>query len=84
MLEHEAGLSPDMDGVAPIEAAPDTCGNGHLRSTNYNGYCYCQVCCGGTWSYVWYIVNGTKYWLMCNGGSVVVNCSGRRVTVACA
>ncbi|TDA69146.1 hypothetical protein E0765_01640 [Sulfuricurvum sp. IAE1] len=84
MIEHESGLSPTMDGAVSAEASPASCLDGHLRSNNYNGYCYCQVCCGGTWQYVWYIVDGKKYWLMCNGGSVRVNCNGRQLIVSCA
>jgi hypothetical protein len=73
----------DGSGEALLPQDVDTCADGHLGSTMYNGICYCVICCGGKWWYVNYVIGGTTYTLRCNGGSANVGCNGRTYLVSC-
>ena len=85
------GKSPPFDGFLDEDGTPRLddvaaaarCGTSHIRRKVVNGVCYCQMCCGGTWYFFYWIVNGRRVYQRCGMRGRTVKCAGHNYILTC-
>jgi hypothetical protein len=79
----DAGVQSEP-GSIPGDAVRVTGGtDGHMRSINVNGVCYCQMSCGGQWLYFYKVINGNRVYLQCGQPGWTVPCAGNSWILRC-